>query len=350
MFIWVPDFNVKNNIRYGTVIKQLLDEFIEPIKSKKPFDAVAIYCNKKGEIRVVFDEDIIASIEFQKPTSPLKVGERITVEMKNIKNINVETGEKDESPVFALFKFGDYWGFFSNCGEDCCLYRILRDHKKTSLTKKAGQEVKSETQYYILIKWHDVFYKLGKIKIKTHNGDVYYFLSGDNYVDKYEPSRKIDHISWHPDGRTHIKFRESEDLYDIIDNSEQRLGFRDVGFQEMMVDTVQDFTKLSRFDRIPSDLDVIFEVGDYFGSVAFHFTIISGNLILAIHDHKEIGVHTVDATKDEFFIDTTKRALGHHSGHGDILLQYSLKVAKFEERQTNRNIFLRKNMDIRKIL
>ena len=96
-------------------------------------------------------------------------------------------------------------------------------------------------------------------------------------------------------------------------------------------------------------LDVVFSVNNYSGPVLFDFSIVSGRLIVAKHQGQKVPIKSVNIKKEKDGLDSTIRALGHHSGSGDVILQYSLRKTTAENLRTNRQIFIPHDIKISKL-
>ena len=210
-----------------------------------------------------------------------------------------------------------------------------------------GDKIKNSIRYRILIKNKDCYFKVGTVVIRTYTGDMLYTQS--DRVNTQD-NKKIDHVSWHVNGRVHIKYcGVSEDKYDIIQKDEERQKISEIGFQDLVTDTVKDYKKLPKYTKVVIDLDVVFEIGDYPGSVVFCFSMVSGKLIVAQYHRESVPSEGFKLKKDWDVIGVISRALGWHSGSPDVILQYSLKKTDAENLKTNRKIFIPHDMKISKI-
>src|SRR5665648_697062 len=141
-------------------------------------------------------------------------------------------------------------------------------------------KIKKSVDYRILIKNGDDYFKVGTVVIKTYTGDILYTPSGRFINNLYTQDKKeIDHVSWHANGQVHIKYQGiTAEKYGIIQKNGERQKISEIGFQELIRDTIADYQKLPRYQTKVVDLDVVFDVGDYFGPVAFYFSMVSGKL------------------------------------------------------------------------
>lgn len=216
--------------------------------------------------------------------------------------------------------------------------------------KNNKDQVKKSVDYRIIIQSGHVYFKVGTIVIKTYTGDILYTPSTRFIVDANTGTKKeIDHVSWHANGQVHIKYsRNGMETYSIIEKNGERQKISEIGFQEILKDTVRDFHKLPKYLKQVIPLDVVFDVGDYAGAVLFNFSIVSGRLIAAKYKGQNVPIKSVNI-QERNGIDSTIRALGHHSGSGDLMLQYSLRRADARNLRTIRQIFIQHDMRISKL-
>lgn len=212
-------------------------------------------------------------------------------------------------------------------------------------------DIKRSVSYKILIKFCDVFYDIGTIVIKTYSGDIL-FTPSQKLLD--DPAglikKEIEHVSWHAGGQVHIKYKgQNIEKYFIVQKNGERQKISEIGFQEMLQDTIKEFTLLPIYNKKVTDLDVIFDTNDYSGPVVFCFSIVSGKLIVAKYNGQAVPIKATNIKKDRDGIDSAIRALGHHSGNADIILQYSLRRVTGEQPRTNRRIFIPHDMKISKL-
>ena len=213
------------------------------------------------------------------------------------------------------------------------------------------EKIKSSVSYRILIKSDEKYYKIGTIIIKTYKGDIFYTPS-NNYMESpiTLEKKEIEHVSWHINGRVHIKHKNCIEKYDIIQKNGERQKISEMGFQNMIKDTIKDFRNLTIYDnRKVVPLDVVFNTGDYIGQVCFNFSIVSGKLIIAQYKGQDIPLKMTNIEKSTNGIGVTQRALGWHSGNSDVMLQYSLKRNNENDLRTNRRIFISHDMNISKL-
>jgi len=210
------------------------------------------------------------------------------------------------------------------------------------------EKIKSSVDYKILIILGNSYYKIGTIVIKTHKGDIFYTPS-NNYTESpiTLEKKEFEHISWHITGQTHIKRKRDVGKYEIIQKESERQKISEIGFQEMIVDTIKDFKLLPVYQKKVIPLDVVFNVGDYREQVCFKFSIVSGRLMVAQHYGQKVSIKRVNINDTNDGIAVLQRALGWHSGNSDMMLQYSLKKSN-EKIRTNRKIFIPHDMKITK--
>ncbi len=210
------------------------------------------------------------------------------------------------------------------------------------------EKIKSSVDYRILIMSGNDYYKIGTIIIKTHKGDIFYTPS-NNYIESpiTLEKKEFEHISWHINGQVHIKRKGCIEKYEIIQKDGDRQKLSEMGFQEMLADTIKDFTILPIYQKEVTPLDVVFDVGNYKGQVCFKFSIVSGKLIVAQCRGQKVPIKQVNINDANDGIAVSQRALGWHSGNADVGLQYSLKKSNKNIR-TNRKIFIPHDMKITK--
>ena len=99
------------------------------------------------------------------------------------------------------------------------------------------------------------YYKIGTIVIKTHKGDIFYTPS-NNYIESpiTLEKKEFEHISWHVSGQVHIKRLIEKN--EIIQKANERQGLSEMGFKEMLVDTIKDFTMLPIYQKKVIPLDI----------------------------------------------------------------------------------------------
>ena len=212
-------------------------------------------------------------------------------------------------------------------------------------------KIKKSVAYKVLIKAEDNYYNVGTIVIKTYSGDILYTPS-DRFLDNpnNQNNKEIEHVSWHASGQVHIKHKGVEiERYDVIQKNGERQKISEIGFQEIIHDTIKKYQQLPKYSKKVIDLDVVFNVGNYDGAVSFYFSIVSGRLIIAKHGGQKVSIRSVNIKKEREGIDSTIRALGHHSGSGDVVLQYSLRKTDAENLRTNRQIYIPHDMKISKL-
>jgi len=217
--------------------------------------------------------------------------------------------------------------------------------------KERDEKNKKSVSYKVIIKSKGDYFNIGTIIIKTYTGDILYIPSTRFLYDFNTGTKKeIDHISWHASGRLSIKYKGGgEKEYTIIQKRGDRQKISEIGFQEILKDIIKDFHQLPKYLKQMIPLDVVLDVGDYSGSVLFNFSIVSGRLIVAKYEGQSVPIKPVNIKKERGGLDSTIRALGYHSGSGDVILQYSLRRTKAENLRTNRKIFIPYDMKISKL-
>lgn len=214
------------------------------------------------------------------------------------------------------------------------------------------EKIKKSVAYKILIKKGGEYFDIGTIVIKTYTGDILYTPSV-RFVDdeKNNIKKEIEHISWHANGQVHFKHKNaaSPEKYTIVQKNGERQKISEIGFQELIRDTIKKYTELPLYNKKVIDLDVVFDVSNYSGPVAFFFSIVSGRLIVAKHRGQTIPIKSVNIKKEKDGLDSTIRALGHHSGSADVMLQYSLRKIDANNLRTNRQIYIPHDMKISKL-
>ena len=213
------------------------------------------------------------------------------------------------------------------------------------------EKIKKSVAYKILIKKDTKYFNVGTIVIKTYTGDIFYTPSSRFLDDPKTRSKKeIEHISWHANGQVHIKHKDSAtEKYSIVQRNGERQKISEMGFQELLKDTIREYIQLPEYKKKVVDLDVVFNASGYEGSVSFCFSIVSGRLIVAQHQGQKVPIKSVNIKEDREGIDSTRRALGHHSGSGDVMLQYSLRKTDAGSLRTNRQVYIPHDMKISKL-
>ncbi|MFA5169132.1 MAG: hypothetical protein WC420_00080 [Candidatus Paceibacterota bacterium] len=206
------------------------------------------------------------------------------------------------------------------------------------------KEIKKSTIYKILIEFKENYFKVGTIIIRTYDGDILYTPSM-KIAENYENSirRELDHVSWHASGRVSIKYTDNN--YDIIEKRGDRQKISEIGFQEILKDIILDFKKLPQYKKKVVPLDVVFSVSEYPGPVSFNFSIVSGKLIVAKNLGQNVPIKSTNILEKNVIANTI-RALGHHSGNSDKMLQYSLRKEGDTKLRTERQIFIPHDMKI----
>jgi len=217
---------------------------------------------------------------------------------------------------------------------------------------------KTQVKYRVLIKSQNDYFKIGTILIKRLEGDIFYIPSQRFILQSNcGVTREImDHISWHKSGQVHFKIQNGR--YEILEVGKEKInlpkiwkperqGIQDIGFQEMIRDTILDFSKLPKFKKNVDNLDVLFDVNNYNGPVEFVFSIISGWLIVKKWLGENVPIKEItDETKSRILA-TQKRCLGKESNNADKLLQYTLlKYERTKELPLDRGIFIPSDLKI----
>lgn len=214
------------------------------------------------------------------------------------------------------------------------------------------EKIKKSIAYKILIKKDIVYFDVGTIVIKTYTGDILYTPSSKFLDDKENKTKKeIEHISWHANGQVHIKYKgvSTTEKYIIVQKNGERQKISEIGFQELLKDTIKKYLELPKYTKKVIDLDVVFDASCYDGSVGFYFSIVSGRLIVAQYNGQKVPIKSVNIKEERNGIDLTRRALGHHSGSGDVILQYSLRKVETDNLRTNRQVYIPHDMKISKL-
>ncbi len=198
------------------------------------------------------------------------------------------------------------------------------------MTKK----IKNTVTYRILIKSNTNYYKLGTIIIKRFDGDIFYTPSQKGVTNSSGNmnNKIIDHVSWHKSGRVHIKPQNGN--YEIFEEGvgvlkpttgvkKDRQKIKDIGFQEIVRDTVIEIKALPEHKKKIDELDVVFNIKEYLESVQFHFSIVSGTHIAKLAEGGETPVKVSKKSK-KLLLDGQIRCLGVESGNADKILQYGL--------------------------
>lgn len=210
----------------------------------------------------------------------------------------------------------------------------------------------TQVKYRVLVKSGNDYFKIGTILIKRLEGDIFYIPSQRQIVcsSRNIVNKIIDKVDWHKSGRVQLKMQDSS--YDILEigmgekfppkaNVLKRQAIQNIGFQEIVRDTIIDFSKLSKFAEKRDDFDVVLDMGDYKGSIQFVFSIISGRLLVAKWSGKNVPIREVSDEVKDRILSGQKRCLGSESNNADKLLQYTLlKYSGTEELPTGRRVFV----------
>lgn len=216
----------------------------------------------------------------------------------------------------------------------------------------SDEKIKKSVAYKILVKKDSEYFDIGTIVIKTYTGDILYTPS-NKFIDDEESKikKEIEHVSWHANGQVHFKHKGviTAEKYTIVQKNGERQKISEIGFQELLRDTIKKYSELPPYTKKVIDLDVVFDVSNYDGSVDFYFSIVSGRLIVAQYKGQKVPIKPVNVKEEKNGIDSTIRALGHHSGSGDVILQYSLRKMDANNLRTNRQIYIPHDMKISKL-
>ena len=216
----------------------------------------------------------------------------------------------------------------------------------------ADEKIKKSVAYKILIKKDDKYFDVGTIVIKTYTGDILYTPSV-KFIDdeKSKTNKEIEHISWHANGQVHFKHKGvvTPEKYTIVQKNGERQKISEIGFQELIRDTIKNYSELPLYNKKVIDLDVVFDIPDYDGSVAFFFSIVSGKLIVAQYRGQTVPIKSTNIKEEKDGLSSTIRALGHHSGSADVILQYSLRKVDAGNLRTNRQVYIPHDMKISKL-
>ena len=196
--------------------------------------------------------------------------------------------------------------------------------------------------YRILITNNGQFYKIGHIIINRFEGDFYYTPSQQQIINFSSgcQNKIIDHVAWHKDGRIHIKTKDGK-YYNV----ESRQKVNEIGYQDIVVDKVENYKKLPK--RTKKKLDVVFDADKYIGPIEFKFSVVSGKLIVGHYNDVSVPIKCSDTRIDNNFLAKKDRCLGHESRNADKLLQYILKkYVASEKLLTGRQLFIPGNLNI----
>lgn len=205
--------------------------------------------------------------------------------------------------------------------------------------------------YRILVKSNGNLYKLGHVMIQRFEGDIFYVPSQNGIVDSSDKNtlqKIMDHISWHKSGRVHMKikdsqyyiFEEGKGVINKILGKKVRQEIQDIGYQEIVRDTVIDFSKLPKHEKSVDALDVVFDVGNYKKPVQFHFSMVSGREIVKSFRGEKTPVKQADRKVLENKLASDQRCLGNESGNADKLLQYGLYKYIGADLKAGRRVFV----------
>jgi hypothetical protein len=209
-------------------------------------------------------------------------------------------------------------------------------------------------KHNILIFYKEIYRKLGNVIISRSNGDILYVPSqrktiASNYGTANEV---IDHIAWHKTGRVHIKMVSGKKYVfeygrgEVAEISDKRQPILDIGYQEILRDTVIDMQKLPILKKKINELDIVFRAGNYSGAIQFHFSIVSEHQIIKVASGQETPIKNVYSNNNSLLIDVDKRFLGYESGNADKLLQYSLYKFIGTDLKKGRRVFVSKDSKI----
>jgi len=203
-------------------------------------------------------------------------------------------------------------------------------------------------KYKILIKSDKKYFILGTILIHEYEGDIYYIPSQRAIIDSSRKIKKgvIKHISWHKSGRVHLKMKSG--IRDILEYGKQekkiksnRQAIINIGFQEILRETILDITKLPLLIEKKESLDISLDSKLYKNPIQFIFSIVSGQLIAAQIKGKKTNIRIVKDEVNKRVLDNKRMCLGCKSDNADKLLQYILKKYTGKNNlKVNRRLFV----------
>lgn len=218
---------------------------------------------------------------------------------------------------------------------------------------KSNREVK----YRIIIRRENQYYFVGYFRITRFEGDLLYAPSQKLIVESSfgEEGKIADHFSWHKSGRVHVKLSDGYKIFEVGaeedgkggDSAPRRQAIVEVGFQELIRDTIIDFTRLPAISGAMNPLDVVLDVQGYSGPVQFLIHILSRRLMIKKLQGKTIPLKLSppDVVRN-IVLASDRRALSHESGNADKLLTYLLVKYTGEEINTWRRIFVTRDSKI----
>lgn len=111
----------------------------------------------------------------------------------------------------------------------------------------------------IALKQDPCVYAIGFFDIST-KGEFFYRLSNNAMlVSDNEKPVLLDHISFHADGKTHLKPKKQKRPIPI-DRGNKRLPIEQTGHQQLFTDLIEDVTKLPQCKLSGSETEVIFPI------------------------------------------------------------------------------------------
>ena len=215
------------------------------------------------------------------------------------------------------------------------------------------------TVYRVLIKSDVVYYRVGKIVIQKNTGDFYYVPSQKGIVASSFGmlGRILDHFGFHPTGRVHVKTNDGErkviesGLGEVEPRTTRlRQPVKEIGFQEILKDTIIDFRMIPILHGESDALDVVFDIGEYKGPVQFSFSIVSGRLITASFKGEKVGIRSMPEEIKRKVLAYDRRCLGVESDNADKLLQYILceYEGDSDDLVTGRRVFIAADSRLRR--
>lgn len=169
----------------------------------------------------------------------------------------------------------------------------------------------------VLVRTTDDLYHLWKMSLAPMKGEIYVFPQGrhSTVADSsfVTAGASIDHVSFHIDGKTHVKDKNGG-----RHDAHYLLPIQKTGFQVLLKDSVTDYKASLETTDEPEERDVVLELGDHLDEgFAVNLSIISGRLIAA-------GTARTNRTGEGGLINIERRGLGWESGNADKMLQFAL--------------------------
>lgn len=219
--------------------------------------------------------------------------------------------------------------------------------------------IKKDVIYRVLIKYDNIYYKIGTIIIKVYSGDIYYSPSQNGIsinIDGDIINKKVKKIVFHKSGRVHLDLDDGdrlihsigkgieENINDVDENTlERRQEIKDIGFQDLFIDYIKNFSHIPKYYKNIVPLDIVFNVTNI-EEMFFKLNIVSGKILIKVYGGGEckIGDETIKKKnkEDVGIVASDRRCIGHDSGNGDKLMQYLLFKYSGEEIPVDRRIFI----------